>query len=99
MILDLNIFFLQIIFMEKNRIKASGTLSEIESQSPEILMQWNTDIAKESAPESQFSPGRTARERWRLFKNVTKLGLQRTNTVEDDSFNTLVSAKSGLSSV
>lgn len=77
--------------MEKNKIKASGTLAEIETENSEILTQWNAEIAKETTPEVQFSPGRTARERWRLFKNVTKLGLQRTNTVEDDTFSPIVS--------
>lgn len=76
--------------MEKGRIKCAGTLGEIEFESPEIIAKWNTEIAKEAAPEVQFSPGRTARERWKLFKNVAKLGLQRTNTVEDDVFTPMV---------
>jgi hypothetical protein len=30
------------------------------------------------------SSGRTARERWKLFKNISRLGLQRVNITEDD---------------
>ena len=76
--------------MEKGRIKSAGTLGEIETETPEIIAQWNTEIAKETAPEVQFSPGRTARERWRLFKNVARLGLQRSSTTEEDSFTPMV---------
>jgi hypothetical protein len=31
-----------------------------------------------------ISSGRTARERWKLFKNISRLGLQRANITEED---------------
>lgn len=36
-----------------------------------------------------FSPGRTARERWKLFKNVSRIGLQRTNASEEDELSSV----------
>lgn len=70
--------------MENTKVKAFGTLQDIEINSPDIMMHWNAAIAKEIAPENQMSPGRTARERWKLFKNITKLGLQKSNFVEEE---------------
>lgn len=37
-----------------------------------------------------FSPGKTARERWKLFKNVSRVGLQRNGISEGDSLSILV---------
>lgn len=62
--------------MENNTVRVCGILSEIENNEPKIAEDWNALIAKENQNEVQQSPGRTARERWKLFKNVTRIGLQ-----------------------
>ncbi len=31
-----------------------------------------------------ISPGKTARERWKLFKNVSRIGLQRTSNEDEN---------------
>lgn len=73
-----------IIAMDQNRVQAFGTLQEIEKSHPDLWQEWNSSINKEN--DVQMSPGKTAHERWRLFKNIAKLGLQKTNILEEDSF-------------
>uniref|UniRef100_A0A336MWM4 CSON006505 protein n=1 Tax=Culicoides sonorensis TaxID=179676 RepID=A0A336MWM4_CULSO len=76
-----------IIAMDRNRVRAFGTLQEIEKSHPDLWQEWNTLINKQNSHDVQMSPnGKTAHERWRLFKNIAKLGLQKTNILEEDSF-------------
>lgn len=72
--------------MERNHVKTCGTLAEIEQNNPDLLKEWNAVISKDNSYDTQMSPGKTARERWRLFKNITKIGLVRSNIVDEDSF-------------
>ncbi|XP_062546541.1 ATP-binding cassette sub-family C member Sur [Armigeres subalbatus] len=73
-----------IIAMEAFAVEATGTLSEIENNYSPILRKWNAIITKEQqSKETQLSPGRTARERWKLFKNVSRLGFLRSHATEE----------------
>ncbi|XP_053691966.1 ATP-binding cassette sub-family C member Sur [Sabethes cyaneus] len=67
-----------IIAMEAFTVSATGTLSEIENNFPQTLRQWKAIIAKEQqSNETGLSPGKTARERWKLFKIVSRISLQK----------------------
>nr|XP_029714518.1 ATP-binding cassette sub-family C member Sur-like [Aedes albopictus] len=73
-----------IIAMETFAVEATGTLSEIENNYSHILRKWNAIIAKEQqSKETQLSPGRTARERWKLFKNVSRISFLRSHATEE----------------
>ncbi|XP_062706758.1 ATP-binding cassette sub-family C member Sur isoform X3 [Aedes albopictus] len=73
-----------IIAMEIFAVEATGTLSEIENNYSHILRKWNAIIAKEQqSKETQLSPGRTARERWKLFKNVSRISFLRSHATEE----------------
>ncbi|EDS27178.1 sulfonylurea receptor/ abc transporter [Culex quinquefasciatus] len=73
-----------IIALESCAVCATGTLSEIESNYPQILRKWNAIIAREhQSREAQLSPGKTARERWKLFKNISKISLQRSHAHDE----------------
>ncbi|XP_055539694.1 ATP-binding cassette sub-family C member Sur isoform X2 [Wyeomyia smithii] len=67
-----------IIAMEAFAVSATGTLSEIENNFPQTLEQWKAIIAKEQQSNGTgLSPGKTARERWKLFKIVSRISLQK----------------------
>ncbi|XP_058450018.1 ATP-binding cassette sub-family C member Sur isoform X2 [Malaya genurostris] len=73
-----------IIAMENFALNATGSLSEIENNYPQVLRQWNAIIAKEQqSREAGSSPGKTARERWKLFKIVSRISLQKRHTTEE----------------
>ena len=71
--------------MEDNKVRASGTLQELDISDPNLTREWNIIVARENSKELLLSPGKTARERWKLFKNITKLGLQRIGSKDDDT--------------
>uniref|UniRef100_A0A182P341 ABC transporter domain-containing protein n=1 Tax=Anopheles epiroticus TaxID=199890 RepID=A0A182P341_9DIPT len=77
-----------IVVMEGGAISATGSLTEIENNYPHILREWNAIIAKEQqqSSEAQSSPGRTARERWKLFKNISRISFQRNHATEENDF-------------
>ncbi|XP_058122435.1 ATP-binding cassette sub-family C member Sur [Anopheles ziemanni] len=78
-----------IVAMEQGAVSATGSLTEIENNYPHILREWNAIIAKEQqrqSSEAQSSPGRTARERWKLFKNISRIGFQRSHAAEENDF-------------
>uniref|UniRef100_A0A182JDM1 Uncharacterized protein n=1 Tax=Anopheles atroparvus TaxID=41427 RepID=A0A182JDM1_ANOAO len=79
-----------IVAMDRGAVSATGSLAEIETNYPHILREWNAIIAKEQqqqrASEAQPSPGRTARERWKLFKNISRISLQRNHAAEENDF-------------
>ncbi|XP_050078932.1 ATP-binding cassette sub-family C member Sur [Anopheles maculipalpis] len=77
-----------IVVMEGGTVSATGSLTEIENNYPHILREWNAIIAKEQqqSSEAQSSPGRTARERWKLFKNVSRISFQRNHATEENDF-------------
>uniref|UniRef100_A0A1B0GJ38 Uncharacterized protein n=1 Tax=Lutzomyia longipalpis TaxID=7200 RepID=A0A1B0GJ38_LUTLO len=80
-----------IIAMENHGIRIAGTLSEIMEKDVELYGEWQKSwIAQERAASS----GRTARERWKLFKNVAKLGLQKVNP-DDGEVTTKVNPDDG----
>ncbi|XP_049279530.1 ATP-binding cassette sub-family C member Sur isoform X2 [Anopheles funestus] len=77
-----------IVVMEGGSVSATGSLTEIENNYPHILREWNAIIAKEQqqSSEAQSSPGRTARERWKLFKNISRISFQRNHVSEENDF-------------
>ncbi|KAI8119905.1 ATP-binding cassette sub-family C member Sur, partial [Lucilia cuprina] len=76
-----------LIVLKDGCLQASGSYKDIEVTHPHIIAKWNSIIAKANAKEQQNNSeenaalGRTARERWKLFKNVAKLGLQRSASI------------------
>ncbi|XP_030561712.1 ATP-binding cassette sub-family C member Sur isoform X1 [Drosophila novamexicana] len=77
-----------LIVMKDGRLQACGSYKDIELKQPQIIAKWNSIIAKanENAKDQQQNPTeRTARERWKLFKNVSKLGLQRSISVTSEA--------------
>ncbi|XP_053672383.1 ATP-binding cassette sub-family C member Sur [Anopheles nili] len=79
-----------IVVMHGGTVSATGSLTEIENNYPHILREWNAIIAKEQQQQqssaAQSSPGRTARERWKLFKNISRIGFQRNHVTEENDF-------------
>ncbi|KAM7354688.1 sulfonylurea receptor [Cochliomyia hominivorax] len=77
-----------LIVLKDGCLQASGSYKDIEVTHPHIIAKWNSIIAKANAKEQQnisqenAALGRTARERWKLFKNVAKLGLQRSASIK-----------------
>ncbi|XP_061401063.1 ATP-binding cassette sub-family C member Sur-like, partial [Musca vetustissima] len=75
-----------LIVLKDGCLQASGSYKEIAATHPHIIAKWNSIIAKANEKEQQNNPnentalGRTARERWKLFKNVSKLGLLRSTS-------------------
>ncbi|XP_055381997.1 ATP-binding cassette sub-family C member Sur isoform X2 [Condylostylus longicornis] len=65
-----------IIVMKDCSVQSAGNYEQIENDHPEIVTEWKALIAK-GLDKDQISPGKTARERWRLFKNVSRIGLLR----------------------
>ncbi|XP_036329688.1 trigger factor-like [Rhagoletis pomonella] len=71
--------------MKNGQLQATGDYKEIELKYPHIVAKWQTVIAKvnqqaEDEESNVAAAGRTARERWKLYQNVAKLGLQRTKS-------------------
>ncbi|XP_052864194.1 ATP-binding cassette sub-family C member Sur [Anopheles cruzii] len=78
-----------IVVLDGGAISATGSPTELENNYPHILREWNAIIAKEQqqrSNEAQASPGRTARERWKLFKNVSRISFQRNHPPEENDF-------------
>ncbi|XP_033249468.1 ATP-binding cassette sub-family C member Sur isoform X1 [Drosophila miranda] len=76
-----------VIVMKNGRLQACGSYGDIESKHPQIPAKWNSIIATSNAKkenDSQNHVERTASERWKLLKNVSKLGLQRSISVTID---------------
>ncbi|XP_044315367.1 ATP-binding cassette sub-family C member Sur isoform X2 [Drosophila rhopaloa] len=77
-----------LIAIKDGRVEACGSYADIELMHPSITSKWNSIIAAAKAKKDNISqnPGeRTAGERWKLLKNVSKLGLQRSISVTMDS--------------
>ncbi|XP_065358147.1 ATP-binding cassette sub-family C member Sur [Calliphora vicina] len=76
-----------LIVLKDGCLQASGSYKDIEVTHPHIIAKWNSIIAKANAKDQQNNSvenaalGRTARERWKLFKNVAKVGLQRSTSI------------------
>ncbi|XP_059617752.1 ATP-binding cassette sub-family C member Sur [Phlebotomus argentipes] len=66
-----------IIAMENHRARIVGALSDIMRDDAELYEVWQKSW---SSQDRVSSSGKTARERWKLFKNVAKLGLQKVNS-------------------
>ncbi|XP_035779207.1 ATP-binding cassette sub-family C member Sur-like isoform X2 [Anopheles albimanus] len=79
-----------IVALERGSVSATGSPTEIENNYPHIHREWNAIIAKEQQRRqssiAQASPGRTARERWKLFKNISKIGFLRNHPPEENDF-------------
>ncbi|ETN61558.1 hypothetical protein AND_006763 [Anopheles darlingi] len=79
-----------IVALEGGTVSATGSPTEIENNYPHIHREWNAIIAKEQQRRqssiAQASPGRTARERWKLFKNISKIGFLRNHPPEENDF-------------
>ncbi|XP_052850782.1 ATP-binding cassette sub-family C member Sur isoform X2 [Drosophila gunungcola] len=77
-----------LIAIKDGRVEACGSYADIELMHPRITSKWNSIIAMAQAKKDNVSqnPGeRTAGERWKLLRNVSKLGLQRSISVTMDS--------------
>ncbi|XP_046866471.1 ATP-binding cassette sub-family C member Sur [Drosophila willistoni] len=77
-----------LIVMKDGRLQACGSYKDIELKQPHIITKWNSIIAKANAKEKdqqQHQAEKTSRERWKLFKNVSKLGLQRSISITSDA--------------
>ncbi|XP_017856779.1 PREDICTED: ATP-binding cassette sub-family C member Sur [Drosophila arizonae] len=77
-----------LIVMKDGRLQACGTYKDIELKQPQIIAKWNSIIAKaneNAKDQQQNATERTARERWKLFKNVSKLGLQRSISINSET--------------
>ncbi|KAH8410623.1 hypothetical protein KR009_007046 [Drosophila setifemur] len=73
-----------IVVMKNGRVEACGSYADIELMHPQITTKWSSIIAmakdkKDSNSENAIE--QTACERWKLLKNVSKLGLQRSISV------------------
>ncbi|CRK93043.1 CLUMA_CG006547, isoform A [Clunio marinus] len=79
-----------LIAIEKLKIRVSWVMNQVKERDPAIIREWDLAIAKENAKESQLSPiGRSARERWKLFKNISRIGLlQQRPSPERDNLST-----------
>ncbi|XP_033235780.1 ATP-binding cassette sub-family C member Sur isoform X2 [Drosophila pseudoobscura] len=78
---------IMVIVMKNGRLQACGSYGDIESKHPQIPAKWNSIIATSNAKkqnDAQNHVERTASERWKLLKNVSKLGLQRSISVTID---------------
>ncbi|EDV32266.2 uncharacterized protein Dana_GF14135 [Drosophila ananassae] len=76
-----------LIVMKNGKVEACGSYSEIELMHPRITAKWTSILAMGKAKReyvTQSSVERTACERWKLLKNVSKLGLQRSISVTMD---------------
>ncbi|KAH8249165.1 hypothetical protein KR032_006949 [Drosophila birchii] len=76
-----------LIVMKEGRVEACGSYAEIEQKHPRITAKWNSIIALAKAKKDnsdQNPTDKTACERWKLLKNVSKLGLQRSISVTMD---------------
>ncbi|XP_067621301.1 ATP-binding cassette sub-family C member Sur isoform X2 [Eurosta solidaginis] len=74
-----------LIVMKNGQLEATGDYKDIELKYPHIVAKWQTIIANANAraennESNSCIAGRTARERWKLYQNITKLGLQRTKS-------------------
>ncbi|XP_043649909.1 ATP-binding cassette sub-family C member Sur isoform X2 [Drosophila teissieri] len=77
-----------LIAIKDGRVEACGSFADIELMQPRITAKWNAIIAMPKAKKDNpsQSPGeKTAGERWKLLKNVSKLGLQRSISVTMDA--------------
>ncbi|XP_037957308.1 ATP-binding cassette sub-family C member Sur isoform X2 [Teleopsis dalmanni] len=91
-----------LIVMKDCHLQAAGSYKDIELKYPHIIAKWNSIVAKAREKEQQSSTvvGRTARERWKLFKNVSKLGLQRSiSAVEAKSVGDDIEAEMDMADV
>nr|XP_043068593.1 ATP-binding cassette sub-family C member Sur [Drosophila bipectinata] len=76
-----------LIVMKNGKVEACGSYSDIELMHPKITAKWTSILAIGKAKReyvTQSSVERTACERWKLLKNVSKLGLQRSISVTMD---------------
>ncbi|XP_022222546.2 ATP-binding cassette sub-family C member Sur isoform X2 [Drosophila obscura] len=76
-----------VIVMKKGRLQACGSYVDIEATHPKIPVKWKSINALSNAKKQndlQNHVERTASERWKLLKNVSKLGLQRSISVTTD---------------
>ncbi|XP_033172790.1 ATP-binding cassette sub-family C member Sur [Drosophila mauritiana] len=77
-----------LIAIKDGRVEACGSYADIELMQPRITAEWNAIIAMAKAKKDNPSqnPGeKSAGERWKLLRNVSKLGLQRSISVTMDA--------------
>ncbi|XP_050319801.1 LOW QUALITY PROTEIN: ATP-binding cassette sub-family C member Sur [Bactrocera neohumeralis] len=87
-----------LIVMKNGQLLATGGYKEIELKYPHIVAKWQTIIAKvneqtDDDERNMAAAARTACERWKLYQNVTKLGLQRTKSTKVMAAKTKTTAK------
>ncbi|XP_017075895.2 ATP-binding cassette sub-family C member Sur [Drosophila eugracilis] len=77
-----------LIAIKDGRVEACGSYADIELMHPKITAKWNSIIALAKAKKDNIAQNpveRTAGERWKLLRNVSKLGLQRSISVTMES--------------
>ncbi|XP_017042869.2 ATP-binding cassette sub-family C member Sur [Drosophila ficusphila] len=77
-----------LIAIKDGRVEACGSYADIELMHPRITSKWTSIIAMAKAKKDNTSQNpveKTAGERWKLLRNVSKLGLQRSISVTMDS--------------
>ncbi len=68
--------------MDKGSIRIQGTLDDIRSQDPTLYAEWKEIMTKKKAEIDQKTQQKTGKERWKLLKLVSKIGLQKHRTNE-----------------
>ncbi|KAH8351886.1 hypothetical protein KR084_000433 [Drosophila pseudotakahashii] len=77
-----------LIAIKDGRVEACGSYADIELMHPRITAKWKSIIEMAKAKKDnilQNPADRTAGERWKLLRNVSKLGLQRSISVTMDA--------------
>ncbi|XP_063225209.1 ATP-binding cassette sub-family C member Sur isoform X2 [Bacillus rossius redtenbacheri] len=66
----------KIVVMEGGGVRAQGSLSELEQTERQLVGGWRGAMSREALEGQSCAPGRTAKERWRLVKLVSRIGVQ-----------------------
>ncbi|CAL4064790.1 unnamed protein product, partial [Meganyctiphanes norvegica] len=81
----------KIIYIENGRIVHQGSPKEVAKAAPELWQEWNNKepftLKTTGTEEETNQDGRTARERWKLLRLVTRISIQRNSTVRKSSRN------------
>ncbi len=65
----------RVVYMKEGRVWSQGTLKEVLAEVPELKTNMDELLLSRAASVSNDSEERTAQERWRLLRNVTRLSL------------------------
>lgn len=68
--------------MDKGNIRIQGTLEDIKAQDPTLYSEWREIMTKKKAEIDKKIQQKTGKERWKLLRLVSKIGLQKHRTNE-----------------